>query len=81
MEYCLVELDVAVDLRPGGGRAIRAHLRQRCILMSAGVVESELLAILWAEDVDRRGRVETEGVSAGRAGQWARDVLITLSAT
>jgi hypothetical protein len=46
MEYCLVELDVAVVLGPGGRQAIRAHLHQRCILMSAGVVESELLPIL-----------------------------------
>jgi hypothetical protein len=34
--------------------------------MSAGVVESELLTVLWVEDVDRQGGVEMEGVSAGR---------------
>ena len=73
-----MELDVAVDLRPGGRWAIRAHLRQRCILMSAGVVESELLTILGAEDVDRWGRVEKEGLSAGRYGERARSVLINL---
>jgi hypothetical protein len=59
--------------------AFHPAVREGRILVGAGVVQCEQLAILRVKDGDRWGRVETKGVSGSQCGEGAGDVhLINL---
>jgi hypothetical protein len=49
--------------------AFHPAVRERRVLVGAGVVEGEQLAIFRVEYGDRWGRVESKGVSGGQRGE------------
>jgi hypothetical protein len=58
--------------------AFHPAVRERRVLVGAGVVEGEQLAIFRVEYGDRWGRVESKGVSGGQRGEWAGDVHLII---